>query len=625
MIELMEPETPLTLNVPVTIQASAGDGKPPRFEAVGYTGVPMRLNGWAHPVVLDLAGIQPVKAKLPVLREHDAGRVVGHVTHLSRDDRGIVVNGMISGSGSDAREIIANARNDYPWEVSLGSQPVGKPEFLQPGKTTMVNGNMVEGPAYVVRRAKVHEVSLVSMGADRNTSAVIAAKRKDSRMELMEETQTITLDELKKIDATCDTLQAHVNKTILANWKADMLEGRATREEVLERGIAAIRQKTDLNALRDSRPRFNHGAVNRQAEASGTEVLKCAFASRISPDLAVKAWGEATFEASRPYANMTMLDFIRAAGQIEGHDMPTNPDRLMKAAASMVHLPEILSEAPRRIIELQLQNAAPTWAGITRTRAATDFRIHRSVRLLSNRGLQKLPKNGEVQHDTLSEETFDWQIDTYAKQVQLNRADVINDDLGAFDMLPTIFAADSMASISDVFYTVLNAGQTASFFASGNHNLLTGGTTNLQGSSFATAVRKLREMTDVKGRLLNLQPGTLVVPPALETVARQILQSATLGVTDGSPNGNVWNGAAKLEIEGRIGAAGGGSDTNWYLFASEPGAMQTAFLNATTPQPVIDFKNFQDDLSEVTCGWRILLDHGSARGDSRLAIKSAGA
>src|SRR4051794_23723209 len=103
MNELLEPETPAEIKQTVSpaMEASAGDARPPRVTAVGYTGAAMKLNGWNHPVVMDLAGIQPVKAKLPILREHDAGRVVGHVTHLSRDERGIIVNGMISGSGSD--------------------------------------------------------------------------------------------------------------------------------------------------------------------------------------------------------------------------------------------------------------------------------------------------------------------------------------------------------------------------------------------------------------------------------------------------------------------------------------------------------------------------------------------
>jgi hypothetical protein len=50
-----------------------------------------------------------------------------------------------------------------------------------------------------------------------------------------------------------------------------------------------------------------------------------------------------------------------------------------------------------------------------------------------------------------------------------------------------------------------------------------------------------------------------------------------------------------------------------------------AFLNATTPQPVIDFFNYDSNPDQVVLGWRILLDHGSARGDHRLAIKATGA
>ena len=54
----------------------------PRFHMVAYTGGPMRIGGWRHPVVIDLAGLAIPSQARPIRFGHDPLAGVGHTESL---------------------------------------------------------------------------------------------------------------------------------------------------------------------------------------------------------------------------------------------------------------------------------------------------------------------------------------------------------------------------------------------------------------------------------------------------------------------------------------------------------------------------------------------------------------
>jgi len=175
----------LTLCAPVEgwLEASAdgaapADGKPVlrRFSMTAYTGGPMMLAGWNHPVVVDLAGLQITAKSRPILKDHNRSLIVGHTESIGVQGSRLVVSGVISGAGPVAREIVESSRNGFPWQASLGAvaQP-GAMEFVSKGRTAAANGQQFEGPVHIARRSVLGEVSFVALGADDNTTASVAA------------------------------------------------------------------------------------------------------------------------------------------------------------------------------------------------------------------------------------------------------------------------------------------------------------------------------------------------------------------------------------------------------------------------------------------------------------------
>jgi hypothetical protein len=163
-------------NVPLTVEAAEDSGKPNlrRFSMVAYTGGAMALGGWPHPVVVDLAGLQVGRKSRPILKDHDAGRIVGHTETVAVEGNRLKVDGVISGVGDAAREIIGASDNGFPWQASLGAA-VRRVVFVPEGKTAQANGQRFRGPVYIVRQARLGEISFVALGADDDTSARVEA------------------------------------------------------------------------------------------------------------------------------------------------------------------------------------------------------------------------------------------------------------------------------------------------------------------------------------------------------------------------------------------------------------------------------------------------------------------
>jgi hypothetical protein len=162
----------------VAIKASASnDGaKLATFAMLAYTGGQLELEGWMHPVVIDLTGIEGVDKQRPAFRDHDPAKIVGHTTQITVTDSQITASGICSGGNAWAAEVVAAGLNGFPWQASVGAKVITN-EFIPDGQTVLVNGRSFTGPVNVARRTCLGEISFVALGADDNTSARVAAKK----------------------------------------------------------------------------------------------------------------------------------------------------------------------------------------------------------------------------------------------------------------------------------------------------------------------------------------------------------------------------------------------------------------------------------------------------------------
>ena len=149
----------------------------PKFSMVAYSGGEMRWWWDNVPLVCDLSNARLSRDSIPILRDHDDDKIVGHTTDIKIGDGKIVLSGVISGENEYAKEIAATGKNKFPWQASIGTD-YGSIESYQKGQSVSVNGRTFFGPVDVARDLVIYETSFCVFGADDQTSAMISANRK---------------------------------------------------------------------------------------------------------------------------------------------------------------------------------------------------------------------------------------------------------------------------------------------------------------------------------------------------------------------------------------------------------------------------------------------------------------
>lgn len=215
----------------------------PRFSMIAYTGGPMVLAGWRHPVVVDLSGIQIPSQRRPIRLGHESAFGVGHTESVTVEGGKLVAQGVVSRDTDSAREVVISSKNGFPWQASIGASVV-KYDFLSEGETATVNGQVIAGPANIVRTSVLGEISFVDLGADGNTSAQITASNQQADLSATEPERS-AMD--KELLATLTKLAA-AHPTLAAAIVAKAAENGATADS-LQMHVKELQAAEDRRAL----------------------------------------------------------------------------------------------------------------------------------------------------------------------------------------------------------------------------------------------------------------------------------------------------------------------------------------------------------------------------------------
>lgn len=513
--------------------ASSGSAPLRKFAIVAYTGGAMTLWGWRYPVVIDLAGLSVSAKSRPVLMDHSSSLIVGHTTQVAVASGEITLEGVVSGTGDAAKQVVESSRNGFPWQASIGAS-ARRWEEVKAGDKVVVNGREHVGPLYVIRASDLKEVSFVALGADDNTSAAVAAGARRTQeiamnfeqwlaargfaLASLNDTQRTTLqaaydaEHASDDDGDAATITAAASGAVAAGGtgpsptpalQAEIDRNRAAVAADMER-IAGIRQvaadhptiaaqairdgwtrdRTELQVLRASRPAASGPYAGSGAPAPSRAVLEAGIALSMG---AVRGVREDTIAASVGLQNaegarslrmhrMGLRDLCAAAARLDGLDVPSmwgDGEATIRAGFSSSSLPTILGNTlGRELLRVYggLQVAA---LQVARRGSVSDFKQVTRTRMLANGRWERVGRGGELSHGQFSDQNFPIQADTSGEVAVIDRKSFIDDDLGAFASLPMHWAMAAAGSIDHEFFTLLLASQ-GTFFAAGNNNYLTG-------------------------------------------------------------------------------------------------------------------------------------------------------
>jgi len=666
---------------PLTIEAAGDAGKtPPRFRMVAYTGGTMRIEGFPHPVVVDLEGLDIARQDLPVRLDHNPRQGVGHTERVAVEGGQVVAEGLISRDTSWARDVVKSGINGFPWQASIGAIVIDA-EFVPNGHSMTVNGRTFAGPLHVVRKAALKEISFVDSGADTNTSAKIAASNKETDHmadEDRKEAQDKPQDQPKpdpsapgapKPDAPKPnddqpnppeskpepvkpapapaTLHAStpevdpvvaMRRGIVAETKRIEAVRKICAGKHPEIEAKAIEEgwdetKVELHVLRASRPKVP--PVLTPQRPTGPEVFEAAalMASGVPMPRIEAAYQAPVLEAAHKLRGIGIQEFCELAC---GQQLPRfrrDASAWLQAAFSTASLPGILSTIANKMLLEGYNYVEDSWRSVCKIASVNDFKEHSRYRMTGRFTFERVGPDGELKHGQLDEQKYGQKADTHGIMFALTRQMIINDDMGAFTDIPRQIGMGAAESIADAVWGLLLSNPVQAdgqaFFSAAHKNYAEGADTALSVDALTAAEVLFGEQTKPNGRPLGVPASILLVPTALKVPAQLLMTSMQLNETTtankGKPSANPHIG--KFSVVSSVYLANtsftGYSSKAWYLLA-DPNrlpALEVAFLNGVD-RPTVE--KTDADFNTLGIQFRGYIDFGVREQDWRGALKAKG-
>jgi len=603
--------------------ADAGDqaaGESVKIAGVGYTGRRIRVPRFPDGVVVDLAQIQ-IAGEIPIVVDHSSdlssrlGSASGRVV-----ENQLLIEGQLIGGAPIADRAVQLARAGG---LSLSIQTVAsRIEQIRSGEVVRVNGQDHRGPVSVARSAELVEVSAVGIGADRDARAVAASYKDGTTMEHEEDQNTETDPVL---------LERQRIGEIHAAFEGLGDRGRQEAKKLVEEGasIEDARGRA-LEVLRASRPAIGAGGVSRAPQAPDRDVLAASILTMGGAgDAAERNFDERTLEASEGLARRsgTLLALARHAIESRGDgSSPDDVDATIRASFSTDSLGGAIAEAIRVAALDAFQRAPEAWRRIADRRSTPDFREQSLTRLAGSLKFESVAPSGELKHGALDAEQTKIRAGTKGAILTISRQTIVDDSASQLlAQLPRELALEAARSVGDDLAVLLD-DDGGTFFNAGNGNLLDGVESALSIQSLSSAIELMRLQTDSSGRAINFAPSSLLVSPADESVARQILNSTELRratTPDADPASgrleavaNPHRNVASLEVDARV------TPGEWFLFAEPASAAVVVLLLNGSDAPTVESLPPAPDVLGRT--YRAFFDYGVGLHETRAAVKSAG-
>ena len=168
------------MNIDITAELGL---TPKHIEILAYTGGLLRVDGFADPVVVDLNGLE-ASGSIPIAIKHDLGdsMILGQTNHdqILNDGSSLILGGDITADpelSPAVKRVLSMAANGHKWQASIGAQ-IDESREIEAGQTLQVNGQTLTGPFILATRSTLREVSVLGMGADKNTTVILSAAAK---------------------------------------------------------------------------------------------------------------------------------------------------------------------------------------------------------------------------------------------------------------------------------------------------------------------------------------------------------------------------------------------------------------------------------------------------------------
>jgi len=271
------------------------------------------------------------------------------------------------------------------------------------------------------------------------------------------------------------------------------------------------------------------------------------------------------------------------------------PMHRLQEAMSTSDFPLLFGDVIDRAMLGRYREWPTIWARIAKRGSVRDFRTVKKFFVDGAESvLDEVKPGAPYTEKSLAEGKYEYAVKKYGRRLGMLWELFVNDDLDALRDAPERLAKAARMS-EERFATELyvdSTGPDATFFAAGNNNRLTGAGSTLTVAGLQAGVTAVKGFKDADGNPIFTGTLRLVVPPALEITAKNIINATEIRVANGSGsattdqlNAKNWMANELVEVVTNpwipIIDVSANKDKSWYLFA-DPSmgrpAMEVGFL-----------------------------------------------
>lgn len=564
-----------------------------------------------------------------LLFNHDRDAVVGHIEKVwVEDNRGKALVRFDEDEQSET--IFQKVQSGTLQGVSVGYS-IKRYEVLDEKDSVSSNGRFKGPDTFVVTDWEPLEISIVSVPADPTVGVGRRAEEIHTSIDTQEdntrmdhEEKTLEVQEEKSTPVETGITQADLQKAMEQERKRTSEITALFRDFDVEGADEAIVMGVSVDEARamvmDQLRARNKGVSVTMGEAESDKFRAAA------QDAVLMAAGIPVADAA-PGANelrgYSMIELARESLQRENvkANFGDNMELARQAINSTSTFPAIMSNLANKSVMTGFNEAETTfqiWAGKGSNR---DFKEAARVALSEAGNLELVPEGGQFPHDSLGEASARTKVATYGKLFSLTRQAIINDDLGLFSKIATKYGSAAKRLVNKMVYAQLTGNvkmQDNIALFDTKHGNVAGTGEALSVKAIAKAITAMRRQKGITGdATLNITPKYLVVPPELEMVAYQIVNSTA--AVDGVNSGvvNPYKGRFIVVSDAEL------TDPDaWYLVAdaTQHDTIDVTYLNGVETPRLETRQGFEVDGIE----YKVAFDVGVDAIDFRGLYKNAG-
>lgn len=286
--------------------------------------------------------------------------------------------------------------------------------------------------------------------------------------------------------------------------------------------------------------------------------------------------GMSLMEVGRVFVEETQGVRLRGLGRLEMAGALLGLNNGLSVRAAGMHSTSDFANLLANVASKRLRDAyaaAPqTFKPFCRQSNNPDFKAKSVVQLSSAPSFKKVREGQEYSYGGLTDGVEQYALSTFGRIVAITRQTLINDDLGAFDRIPTMIgraAADLESStVYDVLLSNPTMGDNVALFHATHGNLMAG--TVIDETNLGLADKAMRDQRSLAAKAadreyLNLVPRFLVNGNAKRIEGQKMLTAVQATATSGV---NVFQNAMDQITEARV------TGNKWFLVA-DPATVDT--------------------------------------------------